>query len=577
MAGNNINQTLLNKMLVKKFRNMTNVEIEFGKRITVISGKNGTAKSTILGLIAQVFSFDTNFATGEKLEFKTLNGQSFKSNFKDHFKLSPNFDQPGNMLVGYHVYDAYLDENIDTLELRLTATSGRDHRAVVRNNIKTQFSSNTSRNVTHPVIYLSLKRLYPISERDDSETDIEYLTINADDFIEECNNIIGKQTGKRITSTKGSLINSSVVHGDNYDNRAVSSGEDNVGQIVQALFSFKKLSEDYSDYHGGILLIDELDAGLFPYSQERLIDVLQHYAKKYNIQVIASTHSPIIIEKIFNKSQNNSSKEFKSIFLSQAHGNLSVKSDYSWGQIYADLFKTTTKKVDENLYLPVVNVYAEDGEAFAFLSRLITNRKVRKTVKFVKEVSIGCKNYENLISQRIPEFTNKSIIVLDGDVTKSNDKKKSISSQSNVVLLPTIQPPDRLLFKFLFELDPNDSFWHNEIGFTKEVFESIKAVQTITQRLKLDQTNISDFDRIIQKELENPETNGIRNIFKNFYKDGSIQHALKKAKTNPFEEYLKKNPSQKTNFENSFIESLKHVLKCSHGISKSLLEAYFDS
>ena len=36
--------TILKKMVVESFRNMSNVEIEFGERLTVISGKNGTAK-----------------------------------------------------------------------------------------------------------------------------------------------------------------------------------------------------------------------------------------------------------------------------------------------------------------------------------------------------------------------------------------------------------------------------------------------------------------------------------------------------------------------------------------------------
>ncbi|MCV4777503.1 AAA family ATPase, partial [Escherichia coli] len=72
--------------------------------------------------------------------------------------------------------------------------------------------------------------------------------------------------GSSVTATKGT-IDSMVVHGDNYDHQSVSVGEDNVGQLIQAIFSFKRLKETYSDYHGGILLIDEADAGLFPAAQ----------------------------------------------------------------------------------------------------------------------------------------------------------------------------------------------------------------------------------------------------------------------------------------------------------------------
>lgn len=313
MAKSNNERTLLRSMYIKNFRNLIDVKVEFGERITVISGKNGTAKSTILGLVAQIFNFEKNYTKYEsdkkdytKLDYETLNGGKFKSVFQEHFRLSKKYDQPGAMDVRYDIYDAYFAQDISDLRLELTDTTGREHRAVVRNNIPGENSKNTSRKVTHPVIYLNLKRLYPIAERQESITSIDYLAKNKQEFINTCNQIIGKDTSE-LTSTKGKVINSSVVHGDNYDHESVSSGEDNVGQIVQALFSFKRLSEIYSDYHGGILIIDELDAGLFPYAQEKILDVLQHYAQTYNIQVIVSTHSPIIIEKIFEKSQKKPS------------------------------------------------------------------------------------------------------------------------------------------------------------------------------------------------------------------------------------------------------------------------------
>ncbi|MDT1827834.1 ATP-binding protein, partial [Acinetobacter baumannii] len=86
------------------------------------------------------------------------------------------------------------------------------------------------------------------------------------------------------------------VHGNNYDHESVSVGEDNTGQILMALFSFQKLKEEYVDYHGGILLIDEIDAGLFPAAQVELIKILESFAKRLNLQIIFTTHSPIVIQ-----------------------------------------------------------------------------------------------------------------------------------------------------------------------------------------------------------------------------------------------------------------------------------------
>lgn len=512
MAKNKVERTLLKSMTVKNFRNMKDIDFEFGERITVISGKNGTAKSTILGLVAQIFNFEKDVVKDEALAFKALNDKAFKSQFSEHFRLSDKFDKPGEMDVRYNVYDAYFQKEINDLALSMTATQGRRHRAVVRNNLPVRPGGNTSRNVTHPVIYLSLKRLLPISEReDDTISNISYLQTNRKDFTHYCNEIVGKIEGTNITSTKG-LVDSSVVHGDNYDHQAVSTGEDNVGQIVQALFSFKKLKEDYVNYHGGLLIIDELDAGLFPYAQNKAIDILKIFSRQYDIQIILSTHSPIIIENIFNQGIKDKSN-FRNIFLSNVFGSLKVREDYSWNEIYNELL-VKTNRVSNDLKLPEVNIYFEDGEALKLFERLIKTNKIRKIINPLKDVSMGCKTYTSLVKSKVPEFTSRSILVLDADV--EIDTKK----YSNVILLPSSQPPDRLLFYFLLSLSREDKFWNNELQFTKDIFISRTNVNTIVSRLNIDEnTSSEEFDVKVDADLKDHNTNGLRDLFKGFYKD----------------------------------------------------------
>ena len=56
-------KTQLKKLGIEKFRALNNVEVEFGDLITIICGKNGTSKSSILGIAAQIFSFEKNYST----------------------------------------------------------------------------------------------------------------------------------------------------------------------------------------------------------------------------------------------------------------------------------------------------------------------------------------------------------------------------------------------------------------------------------------------------------------------------------------------------------------------------------
>ena len=477
------------------------------------------------------------------------------------------------MSVIYDVYDAYHKKDIEKLKLTMTAMSDRKHRTVVRNNLPTVTSPNTSRNVTHPLIYLSLKRLIPIADRNDDKVyDSKYLKANQAEFISCCNEIIGKDKGAQITSTKGT-IDSSVVHGQDYDHESVSSGEDNVGQIVQALFSFKKLKEEYNNYRGGILIIDELDAGLFPFAQDRIVDILIKFSNKYNIQTIISSHSPTIIEKIFDKSEREKgSREnnFKSIFLTDNHGKLQVRNDYNWSDIYSDLH-IKTKKVSDDISLPMTNIYFEDKEAVDFFNRLVTSRKIRKIINPLKDVSMGCKDYLKLVKHKVPEFSENSIIVLDADVVVDSKENKSI------ILLPGTQPPDRLIFNFLYNLPKEDGFWKNNIGYNKTNFIANRFTQDIIRRLNLNnypEGHVFDFDAIIKAELDDKQTSSIRSVFKGFYNDDDFQKLFKTIKNNPIEYFLKSNPQIRSDFEKLFIDKIKNILIKDKRVQKSDVYTY---
>lgn len=268
-------RTKLKKLVIEKFRALNNVEVELGDYITVVCGKNGTSKSSILGIAAQIFNFERDYVKGNTISFRQVAGGLFKSQYSEHFRISDRFDQPGSMIVNIELHDGYTDQNA-TAKLELMKR-GKSPRPVVRNNSAVKKGENTSRNFTHPVIFLSLKRLYPIADRNYKVIDFEYLNEHRQEFIGLTNELLNRQSSLA-TGTEGT-INSAVAHGNNYDQESVSAGEDNAGQIILALMSFRKLKEEYVDYKGGLLLIDEADAGLFPTAQVNLLKILDRECK----------------------------------------------------------------------------------------------------------------------------------------------------------------------------------------------------------------------------------------------------------------------------------------------------------
>lgn len=53
-------------------------------------------------------------------------------------------------------------------------------------------------------------------------------------------------------------------------------------------------------------MIDEIDAGLFPAAQRRLIEKLSSITKKLDLQVVFTTHSPEIINSVYEYTKRDS-------------------------------------------------------------------------------------------------------------------------------------------------------------------------------------------------------------------------------------------------------------------------------
>ncbi|GKI82912.1 TPA: AAA family ATPase [Klebsiella pneumoniae] len=570
--------TKLRSMHVEAFRGLKNVNISFGERITVICGKNGTSKSTILGIIAQIFSFSHDYSKepAESLgSFRTLTGNRFKSQFSEHFRFSSKFDAPGGMEVQITLYDGAFQKELNNLRLGLVNSKYHQKaRPVLRNN-DVLGNKNTSRNVTHPVIYLSLQRLLPITLRPEySERDEQYIIDNKNEILAMNRRLLIKENGTSITATTGT-IDSMVVHGDYYDHESVSVGEDNVGQIIQAIFSFKRLKEELKDYHGGILLIDEADAGLFPAAQIELINVLKRMASKLDLQIVMTSHSPILIEEVFKLSQL-ADKDYRTVYLTDTYGPISAKTNLSWPEINADLLVDTIK-VDAEEAFPKINVYFEDFEGYLFFKQLITERHINKILTPLKDVNISCNTLLDLMARKIPEFINKSIIVLDGDVVNDNGPNaKKAKAEKSLCLLPTILPPDQLLFEFMYNLDKEDSYWQKNNGFTKVVFLKISA--DIIEKLNIveEKISLSDVIKNYRKGKSTESVKGeLRSLFKSFAQNDKVRELLTgPVNKNPFRYWLKHNPEYKVEFKNKFESSLINALINGFGIESGKVYGY---
>lgn len=553
--------TQLKKIHIKRFRGLQNVEIDFANRVTLICGKNGTSKSTILGIIAQIFSFRKAYTheNADLTKYKSLmHKNNFESRFSDHFRFSERYDTAGSMDVSIQLFDGLENEDKNNLTLKLNNSADRKNsRPILR--------GNNDRNVTHPVIYLSVNRLTPIVTRDYLVDEDSFLTKNNDLALKISNQILLKENTS-ITST-GGAINSLAPHNDSYDYQSISVGEDNVGQMVRALLSFKKLKEEYEYYSGGILLIDEVDAGLFPAAQIELFKILRKYSKDLNLQIVMTSHSPTLIQEVFNE---RDTQNYKINYLTDTFGPIQVSPNLTWSEIEADIHVKTVK-LENELELPNVTIYCEDIEAREFFKSLITKRKLNKIIT-ISQCSLGSEQLMTLAKEKVPEFTKKSIVVLDAD--------KSPNGYSNFVKLPGAYPPDQLLYNFLINKNKEDEFWRNSHRFTRDVF--IRTASDYLGKINLPNKSNEKFDlsdhlsKYKATEAYNKNHGLIRESFKNFYKSPEIQKLLKlPVKQHPFRIWAEENQDSKEKFESDFIKALKYVLINGYRVPKNIIDEYF--
>lgn len=460
----------IEKVNICRFRGFKEQEFELGSQLTAIAGQNGTQKSTLLGMITQTFSISKdNPMYGEK----PLCGGSYRSAFSDKFRLSPTFDKPKE-----HEWTLFFD-NGQQFEIESIVRTGDPN---------VRFWQKGSRGkgdgyIQFPTIFLSLKRLIPLAEENVVETDDALLSPGEVARFKELHNRI-LISNTNITSTIGISSTNKQSMGVStalYDWNQNSMGQDNLAKIILALFSFKRLKDNYPSYQGGILAIDELDATMFPASQVELLKVLRRYASDLNLQIVFTTHSISLLKAVDDlckevKLRPETSNQVRMIYLKRSDDKVLIKSDVDINGIILDLnVAAIAPKKTKNR----ITVYVEDRETELFVKSILKTKA--NCLNFVN-VTLPCSILIEMVSRGVPAFGYPySIIILDGDVRKQKKEMRKIANARNVLLLPGDESPERMLARYLFNISDADAIWESlSIGYTKQVcFREIKYDQII--------------------------------------------------------------------------------------------------
>ena len=522
----------INSIEIDKFRGFEDFTMSLNPNITCIAGHNGVGKSTILAILSNC---------GEIKDYKTLNGQKFKGEFNRIIIGDKDFDdkeestikfsfsgliesgqtieeisfrktfQKAKKLKGYkrlkksqrdkiiELYNEAQKENQDLEKLQSESlyysTDKTESNTRFRLIPKKQSNvRNHERKISWPTLYIGLSRLYPVGE---NEEKVEYkeLASKFDNYIISKHKEIMSSDDdyESLENTTISKLKSSTsIKTTLYPPTANSSGQDNLGQILTAIYSFEYLKEEMgADYKGGLLVIDELDAALHPAAQNRLLGFLKEKSQDLNLQIVFTTHSLSLLEYIYEMSKKDNL--VSTYYLTKARGKIEHKENPTSRYLRTDLIQQM-----ETVSSKRIPVLTEDSVARWYLEKIIefyNNKKGNVKIDIQRlnfiESEIGWSNISGLIKNDFSYYSNYIIVFdtdLNGDLGEQlkNNLKGSLfenptSGQDTYFILPTIPEfknynIERMMWEFLSSLPADNDFYNTtfarETPITKQLIES---------------------------------------------------------------------------------------------------------
>lgn len=451
---------MVKKISVIQYRKIKNLNFDFCDKINIISGTNGTCKTSLLHIISNSFQAPTkncdwindsscldiikkiNSITNPKIESLSRGDKKYNDPANGHKGILFNVEYFHRDPLGF-----------------------RKHNSRISNRyaVKPRYKPGTFDSLPFcPIIYLGLSRLVPFGEYQNDEAVEELKKSLPIEYQEEIADIYKKFTGIKISSMVPQKMGDIKIRTDfssndsGIDSNTISAGEDNLFILITAIVSLKYYFNSIESRHNveSILLIDEFDATLHPSLQIQLMHLLKQYSSNYKIQVIFTTHSLSLLEYALKGKENV-------IYLID---NITSVVKMDTPDIYKIKMYLHGKTHDDIYVSKVIPVFTEDNEARIFLKIIMDYfveqepnfLKVRRFFHFV-DANIGATNLINIFSDTyLLKSTMQSICILDGDQRPDYSKY--------LITLPGNASPENMIMEYSIELfEKDDPFWTEEI------------------------------------------------------------------------------------------------------------------
>lgn len=496
---------MIEKIYVHKYRKLENIELPFDKDINLLSGANGTCKTSILHLVSNSFQVVT------KTDVKVVEKKSLDIIKSINACLNPKIE---TLTKGDKIYNDPAPEHKGNL-YDVTYIGGkqlkfRRHNSKISNRyaVKPMYPKGNKESLPAcPVIYLSLNRLVPFGEYQKDNDIVSIAKKIPSEYQERIAMYYKTFTGVDITYGSAQKVGDLKTRADfvtnqkGIDSNTISAGEDNLFIILTALVSLQFYFNSINSCSEieSVLLIDELDATLHPAYQLRLLELFRKCADEYKIQFIFTSHSMTLIENALENKNNV-------LYLQDSIENVTMMEDVDIYKIKMSL----NQILKRDLYFQkMIPVFTEDEEARCFLKCLFEcwgdikpedNFAKVRNLFYLADIKISCEALRNIFSDsQILRATMRSICILDGD------QQSNITN--HIITLPGGTNPEEVAFDLAESLFQNRTieFWQHP---------DIKAfgyeITYYRDNIKPDIDNI--YDTIEKKQEKEESIHGVKRI-----------------------------------------------------------------
>ncbi|MDX2304892.1 MAG: AAA family ATPase [Microscillaceae bacterium] len=399
----------LDQINIKQLRGIKDLSVTFNYPVTVIAGPNASGKSTVLFTCACAY------------EPQNANPRNYTpaSLFPNLYSSKTNSFSDKQVETSFEFY-----YSIQKKKLSMRWAKGKSWN-------KSYMGQKNSKQPINDVYLRTLANLTSPSEvravlqiSNSPKLEVETITSDLLAFAQRILPIQYSQVSLIKKESRDLLfINRGDVESTSYSEFHMSAGE-------RAIL---RISKDISNLKNALILIDEIEAGLHPFTQQQLMLELQRIALRNDLQIIVTSHSPVILDAVPPEARIFLERTIDNVIEKPAYKEIIQKALY--GQSTEKLSLLCEDEIGENFVLgvldyinPKLNLVHDD---------IIVGRDTGKE-EFPSHITALGK------FGKLNEF----IFVLDGDAKDLNSKLKEAATkvqpgvQINPLNLPGVDIPE---------------------------------------------------------------------------------------------------------------------------------------